>query len=253
MYYAQHNHMNQLSLAETAKKVHDIQSSLEDRIYAPAKIQELDRFGIKLPKDELPAPKVMSIASIEKSIDLIKSVWPAAYSELSAYLSGIIIVENENLRSMTGPTWFGAVFLGTKLLKEPNIVAISTSLVHEIGHMVLFAQTALHSPMNDIRQEIYSPLVGRPRPALMAFHAQIALHRMLLWLFNLQSFLSNRKKQELWPEVSLKLVEKGIRDYTQMYQEGMRNLRTIPFTKDGGLPLMVDFESVSEMLEKINS
>ena len=230
-----------------AIKLAALQPSVSDSTYQNDLIKDLAHAGLQVPKDATLASVKVGLEAIKKSLNLISEVWPAGFAELSHYMSGIVIIESDTIRSLTGPTWFGAIFLGTKMLNGSDLVEISTSLVHEVGHMVLFAQSALQSPLEDIQEEIYSPFVKRSRPALMVFHAQIAMARMLLWLHTLKSFTEMPGNALKCKEISVLNMGQAITEYTKCFIDGMDQLRKITIT-EGGQSMMRDFESIERLL-----
>lgn len=230
-----------------AKILATLQVSIDDSIYQNELINELKNAGLQLPKDAALASEIPGKEVIRKSLTFIGEVWPAGFVELSHYMSGIVIIESGSTRSLTSPTWFGAIFLGSAMVKRGDLLEISTSLLHEVGHMALFAQSALQSPLQDIQEEIYSPFVRRNRPALMVFHAQIAMARMLIWLLSIKCFAQRPENSPKCEDISTLSVDQAIAEYTACYLEGMSQLKTVSIT-DGGQPMMQDFEAIANLL-----
>jgi hypothetical protein len=230
-------------MQEAAEDLSLLQGSVRNYLYDPHILQRLTQVGFVLPRNADLQMEPMETSLIGESIALIQQAWPAAFAELSQFMSGIVMIASDELRSMTGPTWFGAIFLGSQALRRADAVDITVSLVHEVGHMVLCAQSALESPMHDIGEKIFSPLVKRERPALMAFHAQIAMARMLLWLVNLKAYwVAGGEGSSLLPK-----VEPGLKEYTQCFTRGMEELRKLSLSESGKL-LMADFEAMDRIM-----
>jgi hypothetical protein len=163
-------------------------------------------------------------STIKDSLLLIESLWPAGKAEIDIYMTGILIMNHESILSLTSASWFGAIFLGKALLNRKSLVETSTAIIHEVAHLVLFAESAREEPLDDLKEKFFSPLVGRDRPALMVLHAQFSMARILIWLLKLHH--SVRK-----------------------FADGIKSVRQLPLTA-AGLCMLKDFEAILSIIEK---
>lgn len=246
---AYYNKDKGVGLADVLAK---LEGSLKHNIYDFRLVEQITDVGIHLPKNVTVCRQDVDYSLLADSLSLIEEAWPAGYRELMAYVTGFIVVGDSGIRSLTGPTWFGAVFLGKMIFERNRIDDLATSILHEVGHLVLYAQSAVNPPMEDIQAEVYSPFVKRNRPAIMVFHAQIAMARMILWLFSLKQFmLKNAQQSKLSDRIDLSRINNAIREYGRCYLEAMDNLKQIKVT-NAGSQMIRDFESIAHILKASN-
>lgn len=229
----------------------ELDGSLTNNVYDFHVVNKIISSGIPLPKEAALATYEVDQKLLIESLELIEVAWPAAYTELLKYVTGFIVLGDNNIRSMTGPMWFGAVFLGPLLFSRNRIEDMATSILHEVGHLVLYAESAVNPPIENIAEVVYSPFVKRDRPALMVFHAQIAMARMILWLFNLKQFaLTNTQALKFLDKINIPRIEDSIKAYGSCYLKAMENVRLIRLT-DTGMKFLRDFEAIESILKKL--
>lgn len=73
----------------------------------------------------------------------------------------------------------GAVFLSVPQSGNYKTFELALNLVHELGHQVLMLFQDCDPIMSDIRLPVYSAIRKTQRPAILSFHALIAIYFML--------------------------------------------------------------------------
>lgn len=226
------------------KTVVYLERSQKEMVYDYMALGKLVDSGFEAPTDVELLRAQADSALVGDAMNLIKRVWPAAYEEIKVYLSGFVMFSSERILSLTTPSWFGAVFLSTRILKMNSVLEVATAIIHEIGHMVLFADSAINSPLHDLKEKFYSPLVSKDRPALMVIHAQMAMARIVIWLHHLQVYMEKGLADEYYQErVSKEELQNEIKKYKDCYVETMPSVRKLALT-DHGKALLNDFEKI---------
>jgi hypothetical protein len=217
------------------------------RTFDHAVLNEMIKLGVELPPNTTLETGHFELEYIEKALEIISLAWPAAYKEMEEYVEGAIVISDDNIQGQTAPTWFGAVFLGHPMIKTRNIRAIATSLLHEVGHLVLFAQSSLSPPLTDPNEKFYSEFKQTKRPSIMVLHAQIALARMILWLFSLRQYVDKHPNlEEIFPRAPL---EKVLNRHISTYLRGMQHVRQMPYT-ESGFKMLDDFMAIENLLRR---
>jgi hypothetical protein len=237
------------TLADLGLLLPDLECHRHNLIYDGLYIQKLVDCGLEMPRQTKVELNYFDRDLIAKSLNFIEMAWPAAYREAMEYISGFIIVESGSILSMSGPAWFGAVFLGNSSLQRGSLGEISTSIIHEVGHLVLYADCTRSAPLKDLHQEFYSPFVKKKRPALMVLHAQMAMARMVLWLYQSRQFLVSEKGSAFLELVPIERHQKALEEHARFFLETMDSIRKLPFTADG-LSILNDFEAIARILEQ---
>ncbi len=244
---------NQERLASSEKwsKICSLASTFKpnnpSRTFNHSTLDEMIRLGVELPPNTTLETSPFETEDIVKALEIIRLAWPAAYKEMEEYVEGAIVIADENIQGQTAPTWFGAVFIGHPMIKTTNIRAIATSILHEVGHLVLFAQSSLSPPLLDPNEKFYSEFKQTNRPSIMVLHAQIALARMILWLFSLRNYVDQNPEQEnAFPRGPM---EKVLNRHVSTYLRGMQHVKLMPFT-ESGLLILEDFCAIESLLRK---
>jgi len=219
-------------------------------IYDGFVLSKISAAGIELPSQKKPFTGELNASLLSNSLALIKEAWPAGYSEILNYVTGYVVLEDYQTRSLTSPQWFGAIFLGHTLFDRNDLVEVTTSIVHETGHLSLFANSSIYSPLADLIVDLFSPFKKVDRPAYMVLHAQIALARMLIWLFSLKRHLDKDSKIEI-PNAGAK-IQHLVDEFSGQYLDGMKSLEQMRFTSKGE-ELFVDFRKIESILKEANN
>jgi hypothetical protein len=245
IYYNHESLASTENWAKICELAHDIRPYNKSRTFDHDTINKIIGLGVKLPPNTSLETGHFESVYVEKALEIIQLAWPAAYREMEEYMEGAIVIADENIQGQTAPTWFGAVFIGHPMIKTHNIRAIATSILHEVGHLVLFAQSSLVSPLHDPNQHFYSEFKQTQRPSIMVLHAQIALARMILWLFSLRQYVDrNPSLEETFPRAPL---EKVLNRHVATYLRGMQHVRSMPYT-ESGFDILEDFMAIENLL-----
>lgn len=204
-------------------------------------------WGLPVPDDSRLVDRDAPTELTARTLALVAAAWPDAHSEARALLTGICWTADADVRSFTSPTWFGAVFLNQSAIARANPFENAVSLLHEVGHLALFAQCSVAPPIEDMRTEIFSPFKGVDRPALGVLHAQMALARMILWIHHVKHFAATNPASPFLRGVSLERLEPWLREFTTDYLAGMGSLGKMTPTP-GGEALFVDFRKIEAIL-----
>jgi HEXXH motif-containing protein len=73
----------------------------------------------------------------------------------------------------------GAVFLSCPISPTLRRVNLALNIAHELGHQVLMLYQDVDSLIKNIQQPVYSTIRKTERPAIMSFHAIVAVYFML--------------------------------------------------------------------------
>ncbi|MBC7457958.1 MAG: hypothetical protein H7235_06745 [Bdellovibrionaceae bacterium] len=95
----------------------------------------------------------------------------------------------------------GAIFLSLPTTPKNSILELALNIVHELGHQILMVYQDADQILINPNEEIYSSVRKTKRPAIMSFHALIAVYFMLFFLKNLsvadedqRDFINERQK-----------------------------------------------------------
>lgn len=75
----------------------------------------------------------------------------------------------------------GAIFLSLPLKSQYSTFELALNIAHELGHQVLMVYQDCDAIMADISKPVYSAIRKTYRPAILSFHALLAIYFMLIF------------------------------------------------------------------------
>lgn len=154
---------------------------VEDEIYSPTIKADYNKMyphlGFKgvSPDDDV-APS--SLKSLDYALNVLKSVSPEYYDELSTITDRIMLFKADFSAGTCFDT-FG-LFYVNQLEPEQNWTRYFGDIVHESSHILLYGISTIDPIVKDKDGTYITPLRKEPRPLYMAFHQMFVLARTLM-------------------------------------------------------------------------
>ena len=130
----------------------------------------------------------------------------------------------------------GAIFASAPVNHAFQDLEFSLNIVHELGHQILMVFQDADLVIEDLSKPVYSSVRRTERPAIMSFHALVAVYFMLYFFSEL------RKSADLTPD-EINYVDAKIGKLRADFSAGAFALRDIKFTPVGLLMMneMINF------------
>lgn len=200
----------------------------------------LERF--KIPEsNEIPQDFSSAIGSALDLIYSVHSKWKLRFESLIQIISPLASKDNTPLREMGSGTsvhWFkGCIFVSLPKKFAYRDIELSINLVHELGHQALMIyQNCDPILISDPMTPVYSAVRLTHRPALLSFHALIALAYMVEYLNELVLALDGERR--VYAQHRGKELRSALKD-------GLERFEGIQFTTFG-YALMSEFKQLLE-------
>lgn len=91
----------------------------------------------------------------------------------------------------------GAIFLSLPQDRRYSELELALNIVHELGHQVLMIYQDADSIMTDLYKPVFSSIRKTERPAIMSFHALVAIYFMLFFFHSLLNSSNKWSPEEL--------------------------------------------------------
>lgn len=135
----------------------------------------------------------------------------------------------------------GAVFLSAPVNHPFADLEFALNIVHELGHQILMVFQDADLIMEDISKPVYSSIRRTNRPAILSFHALVAVYFML-------NFFNNLRNETNLSLVEIDYVDEKIKKLRADFSAGAFALKDIEFTPIG-LLMMTEMINYSLSLE----
>lgn len=136
----------------------------------------------------------------------------------------------------------GAIFLSLPEKDSFSELELAINIVHEIGHQVLMIYQDCDNLLENINYPIYSSVRKTERPAIMSFHALVAVYFMYrLTAGLLVSFESNGMTEKV------KYIRNKMAALYSDFTEGMYAIKEANFTPFGTMLIMEMLEDVLKL------
>jgi HEXXH motif-containing protein len=122
----------------------------------------------------------------------------------------------------------GAIFLSLPENHPHAALELSLNIVHELGHQALMIYQDADPIIKNLNQPVYSAIRKTNRPAIMSFHALVAIHFMLYFFTKLVNEHSHRFNTE-----EINYLQDKIKTLKSDFAQGSYSLRHIDFSNLG--------------------